>query len=39
MENRNLINRRDFVRVATLAGVGALIAPNLAFEEAKKKKI
>ncbi len=38
MKNANLITRRDFVRLAGVAGVGALIAPNLAFEEAKKRK-
>ena len=37
MKNANLITRRDFVRLAGVAGVGALIAPNLAFEEAKKR--
>src|SRR5690242_18535317 len=35
---KNTLNRRDFVRLAGLAGAGALIAPNLAFEEAKKRK-
>ena len=35
---KNTLNRRDFVRLAGLAGAGALVAPNLAFEEAKKRK-
>jgi inosose dehydratase len=38
MENNNLLNRRDFVRLAGIAGAAALIVPNFAFEEAKKRK-
>jgi inosose dehydratase len=38
MENRNSFNRREFVKLAGMAGAAALIAPNLAFEEAKKRK-
>jgi len=38
MENTNSYNRREFVKLAGMAGAGALIAPNFAFEEAKKRK-
>jgi len=38
MENINSFNRRDFVRLAGMAGAAALIVPGLAFEEAPKKK-
>jgi inosose dehydratase len=38
MENINSFNRRDFVRMAGMAGTAALIAPGFAFEEAKKRK-
>lgn len=38
MENLNSFNRRDFVRLAGMAGAAALIAPGLAFAEAKKRK-
>jgi inosose dehydratase len=38
MENKNSFNRREFVKLAGMAGAAALIAPNLAFEEAKKRK-
>ncbi|MEO8886268.1 MAG: sugar phosphate isomerase/epimerase [Mucilaginibacter sp.] len=39
MENMNGYNRRDFVRLAGIAGAAALVAPNLAFGEAKKRKL
>src|SRR3954465_5751855 len=39
MENLNSYNRRDFMRLAGMAGAAALLAPNLAFEAAKKKKL
>ena len=38
MENMNSYNRREFVKLAGLTGAAALIAPNFAFEEAKKRK-
>ncbi|MEI9945308.1 MAG: sugar phosphate isomerase/epimerase [Chitinophagaceae bacterium] len=38
MENTNSYNRREFVKLAGIAGAAALIAPNFAFEEAKKRK-
>ncbi|MEO6550492.1 MAG: TIM barrel protein [Ferruginibacter sp.] len=38
MENKNSYSRREFVKLSSLAGVGALIAPNFAFEEARKRK-
>ena len=38
MENMNSYNRREFVKLAGMAGAAALIAPNFAFEEAKKRK-
>ncbi|MGY3214993.1 sugar phosphate isomerase/epimerase family protein [Mucilaginibacter sp. HD30] len=38
MENLNSFNRRDFMRLAGMAGAAALVAPSLAFEEAKKRK-
>jgi inosose dehydratase len=33
----NSYNRRDFVRLTGMAGAAALITPNFAFEEAKKR--
>lgn len=38
MEKASSYNRREFVRLAGMAGAAALIAPNFAFEEAKKRK-
>jgi inosose dehydratase len=38
MENTNSYSRREFVKLAGMAGAAALIAPNLAFEEAKKRR-
>lgn len=38
MENLNSYNRRDFMRLAGMAGAAAFVAPNLAFAEAKKRK-
>ena len=38
MENINGYNRREFVKLAGMAGAAALVAPNFAFELAKKKK-
>ena len=38
MKNTNSFNRREFVKLAGMAGAAALIAPNFAFEEAKKRK-
>ena len=38
MENTNSYSRREFVKLAGMAGAAALIAPNFAFEEAKKRK-
>ncbi len=38
MENRNMYNRRDFVRLAGTAGAAALITPGFAFEAAKRRK-
>lgn len=38
MENTNSYSRREFVKLAGMAGAAALIAPNFAFEEAKKGK-
>jgi inosose dehydratase len=38
MENLNSFNRRDFMRLAGMAGAAALVAPGFAFEEAKKRK-
>ncbi len=37
MENTNLLHRREFVRLAGMAGIGSLLAPNLAFSEAARK--
>ena len=39
MENTNSYSRREFVKLAGMAGAAALIAPNFAFEEAKKKEV
>lgn len=38
MENSNSYNRREFVKLAGMAGAASFIAPNLAFEETKKRK-
>jgi inosose dehydratase len=38
MEKMNAYNRREFMKLAGMAGAAALIAPNFAFEEAKKRK-
>ena len=38
MKNTHSYNRREFVRLAGMAGTAALITPNLAFEEAKKRR-
>ncbi|PJJ83788.1 sugar phosphate isomerase/epimerase family protein [Mucilaginibacter auburnensis] len=38
MENTNSLNRRDFMRLAGLAGAATLAAPGFAFAEAKKRK-
>ena len=38
MENMNSYNRRKFVKLAGMTGAAALITPNFAFEEAKKRK-
>jgi inosose dehydratase len=38
MENANSYSRREFVKLAGMAGAAALIAPNFAFEEAKKRR-
>ena len=38
MENNNLYSRREFVKLSGMAGAASLIAPNFAFEEAKKRK-
>ena len=38
MENANSYSRREFVRLAGMAGAVALLTPNLAFEEAKKRR-
>lgn len=34
----DLLNRRNFVKLTGAAGIGSLIAPNLAFLEARKRK-
>jgi inosose dehydratase len=38
MENNNSISRREFVKLSGMAGAAAFIAPNFAFEEAKKRR-
>ena len=38
MEKMNSYNRREFVKLAGLTGAAALMTPNFAFEEAKKRK-
>jgi len=38
MENTNSYKRREFVKLAGMAGAAALISPNFAFEEAKKRR-
>jgi inosose dehydratase len=38
MKNTNSCSRREFVKLAGMAGAAALIAPNFAFEEAKKRR-
>ena len=38
MKNVNAYNRRDFVKMAGMAGAAALIAPNFAFEAARKRR-
>jgi inosose dehydratase len=38
MKNINSFNRREFVKLAGMAGGAILIAPNFAFEMAKKRK-
>jgi inosose dehydratase len=38
MTNMNSYNRRDFMRMAGLAGAAALVAPGFAFEAAKRKR-
>jgi inosose dehydratase len=35
--NRSLLNRRDFVRIAGMGSIAAMIAPTLGFSEAAKK--
>jgi hypothetical protein len=37
MENNNSYSRREFVKLAGMAGAAAAIAPHFAFEEAKKR--
>jgi inosose dehydratase len=37
MENTKSFGRREFVKLAGMVGAAALIAPDLAFEEAKKR--
>jgi inosose dehydratase len=39
MTNINSFNRRDFMRLAGIAGAAAFIAPNFAFEAAKNKRL
>ena len=38
MENTNSYKRREFVKLAGMAGAAALINPGFAFEEAKKRR-
>jgi inosose dehydratase len=38
MENMHSHSRREFIRLGGMAGAAALMVPNFAFEEAKKKK-
>ncbi|HLG40822.1 MAG TPA: sugar phosphate isomerase/epimerase [Chitinophagaceae bacterium] len=38
MENTNSFTRREFVKLAGVAGAAAVLAPDFAFEEAKKRK-
>lgn len=38
MEDLNSFNRRDFMRMAGIAGAAALVNPNFAFAEAAKRK-
>jgi inosose dehydratase len=38
MTNINSFSRRDFMRIAGIAGATAMLAPNFAFEAAKKRK-
>lgn len=38
MKNINSYNRRSFVKLAGMAGAAALMAPNLAFEIARKRR-
>jgi inosose dehydratase len=38
MENMHLHSRREFIKLGGMAGAAALMAPNFAFEEAKKRK-
>jgi inosose dehydratase len=38
MENMHSHSRREFIKLGGMAGAAALMAPNFAFEEAKKRK-
>jgi len=38
MENEKSLGRKEFLKLAGMAGAAALIAPNFAFDEAKKRK-
>lgn len=38
MKNEKSLGRKEFLKLAGMAGAAALIAPNFAFEEAKKRK-
>lgn len=38
MKTLKSVDRREFMKLAGMAGAAALIAPNFAFEEAKKRK-
>lgn len=37
MKNVNLLNRRDFVKIAGVGGIASFVAPSLAFSKAAKK--
>ncbi len=39
MENTRSFGRREFVKLAGMAGAAALIAPGLAFAESKKRHL
>jgi len=38
MDNEKSLGRKEFLKLAGMAGAAALIAPNFAFDEAKKRK-